>query len=126
MADTDRLLELAEQVEVLNANRLQLDRESKKLKVEEDNARALLIQEMAAHGFSSVDLGHFSITVSQLQKPFVMDWGQLETYIRENAALDLLQRRLTESAVKLRWDDGVVVPGVGLQTVDKVLVKRGK
>jgi hypothetical protein len=120
----ERILELAEAIELLSSNRAQLDRESKMIKAEEDDMRAKLMQEMAEQGLSSVGVGAFEVKITQLQKPIVMDWSLLEEYIREHVALDLLQRRLTESAVKLRWDDGVAVPGVGLQTVDKVTVKR--
>jgi hypothetical protein len=52
-----------------------------------------------------------------------MDFGALEGYIREHGALDLLQRRLTESAVKLRWDDGIQIPGVGIETEQKLQLK---
>lgn len=44
--------------------------------------------------------------------PTVFDWEETLRWIRAEAALDLLQRRLTESAVKLRWDNGVTIPGI--------------
>jgi hypothetical protein len=42
----------------------------------------------------------------------VNDWEEVYKYIKANDAFDLLQRRLTETAVKLRWDDGIRLPGI--------------
>lgn len=44
--------------------------------------------------------------------PNVTSWDKTLNYIRAEAAVDLLQKRLTESAVKARWDNGVTIPGI--------------
>lgn len=45
-------------------------------------------------------------------KPSVTDWDALYKHIASTQSFDLLHKRLTETAVKLRWDDGAEVPGV--------------
>lgn len=52
--------------------------------------------------------------------PTVKDWAKFHAYILRNKALDLLQRRINEKAVQLRWDDKKKVPGVEPFNVVKV------
>lgn len=57
-----------------------------------------------------------SLGIVKLQtkvKPQTEDWEEVYRYIKQNDAFDLLQRRLTETAVKLRWEDGIKIPGIG-------------
>lgn len=56
-------------------------------------------------------------------KAMVGDWGLFYEYIRANNAFDLLHRRVTETAVKLRWDDRVVIPGVEAVTDESLEVE---
>lgn len=56
-------------------------------------------------------------------KPTASDWNALYEYIRKNDAFDLLHKRLTETAVKLRWDDSVIIPGVVSQDTESLEVE---
>jgi hypothetical protein len=42
----------------------------------------------------------------------VKDWDVFYKYVKKTGAFDLMQRRLTDTAVKERWDNGKEVPGV--------------
>lgn len=103
--------------------RLSHDRASRKLKSREDALRADLISAMKADNLRVMETDKVSVDVNQHQRPVILDWSELEAWIREHNAVDMLQKRLTDSAVKLRWDEGIQVPGVGLQTTDKVTTK---
>ncbi len=116
----ERIEKIALEAWAIREERLTHDRASKKLKVTEDNLNASLIQAMKDAGLSVIETAKVYVGVSQHQKPIIMDWSLLEVWIRENNAVDMLQKRLTESAVNLRWDEGIQVPGVGIQTTDKV------
>ena len=118
-----KIEELALQVCTIEAERLEHDRASRKLKTQEDNLRASLIKAMHDRGLNTLETEAVYIGLTQNIRPVIMNWEELEQYIRANNAVDLLQKRLTESAVKLRWDDEIQVPGVGIQTVDKVTTK---
>jgi hypothetical protein len=50
----------------------------------------------------------------------VADWVKFYAYVRRNAAFELLQRRLNESAIKERLDDKKPVPGVTIFNAKKV------
>ena len=59
-------------------------------------------------------------------EPFIQDFTALSEYIRKEGAIDLLQKRLTPNAVKLRWKDGLTVPGVGTSTKFDIKVYQGE
>ena len=44
--------------------------------------------------------------------PVVKDWDKFYAYVKKNSAFELLQRRLSESAVEERWEQKKTVPGV--------------
>lgn len=99
-----------------DAERLALDRQSKALKKKVDELSAQIISEMIKAGLSTCD----GARIEDVQKPYISSFSDLEGYIIEHGALDLLQKRLTESAVKLRWEDGINIPGVGVSTEQKL------
>lgn len=117
------LQEMLLQARAKQNERLALDRQSKLLKVEEDQLFALVMMEMQEMGLRHLEVDGLRADIVEKDKPYISDFAALEGYIREHGALDLLQRRLTESAVKLRWEDGVQIPGVGVMTEQKLTIK---
>jgi hypothetical protein len=107
----------------VNEARLEADRVAKTFKDEETRAIAALQEAMAAAGLRDLAFESVRVTVTEKPKPYISDFSALEGYIREHGALDLLQKRLTESAVKLRWEDGVQIPGVGVMIEQKLTIK---
>lgn len=107
------LMALVDMLAGTEADRLALDRRSKELKKIEDDFRATIIKEMQYLGLTSINghSGRIANTKTSVE-PVVVDWPTTLQYIRETGNLDLLHKRLTASAVKLRWADGVMVPGV--------------
>ena len=67
-------------------------------------------------------MGNVLVEYIASEKPAPEDWNAIHEYIRENDAVDLVQKRLHEGACKLRWDDGVEIPGVGRKLVEKIKV----
>jgi hypothetical protein len=112
----EKLLAAAEK----QKERLAADREAKMLKAEEEALIADALAAMAAAGLTTVKLANISAEIKEKQKPYISDFTALEGYIVEHGALDLLQKRLTENAVKLRWEDGIAIPGVGVVTEQKL------
>jgi hypothetical protein len=53
------------------------------------------------------------VILIEKQKPTVEDWHLLYEHIQATGNFELLQRRVTESAVQERWANGDKVPGVG-------------
>lgn len=65
-------------------------------------------------------LGHVERT--RKVKPTARNWDAVYEYIHKYKAFDLLQKRLTETAVKSRWDDSVQIPGIEAFPVDDLTV----
>jgi len=56
--------------------------------------------------------------------PQAEDWEKVHSYIRDNDAWELLQRRLNESAVRERWEAEEQIPGVVVFNAKKVSVTK--
>lgn len=86
--------------------RLALDEASKKLKVKED---ALLDK---LDGTASGRYGPYNLVVSIKKVPRCTDWEGFHAYILNTGNIDMLHKRLTESAVMARVDNNEYVPGI--------------
>jgi hypothetical protein len=114
---------LIKAAKVKQNERLAADRFAAMLKQEEDAMKADIMLGMVTSGLTDYELDGASAVIQTKEKPYIADFKSLEGYIREHGALDLLQKRLTESAVKLRWEDGIAIPGVGITTEQKLIIK---
>lgn len=56
--------------------------------------------------------------------PQVKDWDKLYKFIKKTGSFDLMQRRLTDTAIQERWDNGKEVPGVEPFNVVKVSLNK--
>ena len=56
--------------------------------------------------------------------PQVKDWVAFHAYIKRTGSFDLLQKRLSDGAVKERWEAGKSLPGVERFTVVKVSITK--
>lgn len=52
------------------------------------------------------------VTVVAKQIPQVKDWDAFYKYVKKTGSFDLMQKRLTDAAIKERWEAGKEVPGV--------------
>jgi hypothetical protein len=52
------------------------------------------------------------VTVVTKQVPQVKDWDAFYKYVKKTGSFDLMQKRLTDAAIKERWESGKEVPGV--------------
>jgi hypothetical protein len=112
--DLAELGQLADQLEVKRQERLAADKKAAALKSEESALKAQLISEMEENNLSSVGGQICIVKRTTKERAIASSWPDIYSYILEHDAFDLLHRRLTDSAVLLRRDDGVEVPGVSL------------
>lgn len=68
--------------------------------------------------------GGYTAKLQEKPVPLVTDWVEALDYIRSSGELDLLQKRLAESAVKARWDSGVDIPGISKDTKYVVTITK--
>jgi hypothetical protein len=100
------------QILSVRKQRLSLQREADLLEQKEKALQNDLINEMVSHNINLFKDGEDEVTLVTTVEPVATSWPALLDYIRKNDALDLFQKRLTASAVKLRWADGEAIPGV--------------
>jgi len=92
----------------LNRQRLDLDRQSAKLKVQCD----ALLDKLTAGEAGSGQYGPYLLSVAHKKVPRCTDWNGLHDFIRQEGAFELLHKRLTETAVMERINNGSHVPGI--------------
>lgn len=115
----DEYIELRTRRKALAAQVAEMEKNEKKLK-------ASLIELSFALQAKTMggNLGH--VQRQRKPKPVPKNWDLVYAYIKQFDAFDLLQKRLTETAVKSRWEDGVDVPGIEAFPVDDLTVVGDK
>ncbi len=66
------------------------------------------------------------VTIVQKLVPKVGDADKLHAYIKKTGDWDLLQGRLSDTAVKLRWEAGKTVPGIEAFQTKSVSINKVK
>lgn len=92
--------------------RLALQKDVEKLEAEESELREHIIQTLPKSEASGVAGKVARVSVGKKEVPTVKDWDAFYRYVKKTGAFELLQRRVTEVAVKERWEAGEQVPGV--------------
>lgn len=52
------------------------------------------------------------VSVVTKQVPQVKDWDKFYAHVKKTGQFELMQRRLVDTAIRERWDNGKQVPGV--------------
>ena len=110
--EAKELAALVDAYEVTRAGRLSLEKDVKVLQSAENAHKAKIIEELQRQEVDVVGGKLLTVTLVKKIKPQAADWADLYEFIQANGAFDLLHRRLTEKAVKDRWENGEVLPGV--------------
>jgi hypothetical protein len=88
--------------------RLELDRKSAKLKVQED----LCLDKLVAEKVASGTYGPYLLEASEKKVPRCTDWAGLHAFIKQEGAFELLHKRITDTAIMERVNAGEIVPGI--------------
>ena len=107
----------ADKLYALRESRLQAQRVVDKIAEEEKELREYVINTLPKSEASGVAGKFARVSVVTKQVPQVKDWEKFYAYVKKNNAFDLMQRRLSDSAVQERWESRKTVPGVEPFTV---------
>jgi hypothetical protein len=119
--ETDNLFE---QYIKLREKRLQIQHEADSLEQQEKDILYLITKDFdLKHVGYSAQQGNWKMNAKRLEVPSCVDWDKTLKYIKETGELDLLHKRLTETAVKARWDSGVEIPGIDHAYKWKVVIE---
>jgi hypothetical protein len=105
-AAADRYYELREK-------RLSLQKAVDLVEEEEKFVKEHLIQHLPKSEASGIAGKLVRVAVVKKMVPQVQDWDKFYAHIKKTNSFELLQRRVADTAVKERWDNGKQVPGVG-------------
>ena len=103
---------LADKWWLQQAKRLAAKHKMEELEKIEVALKTGLLAALEKEGISSIGGKKVHVTLKRRVKPAVGNWQELYDYIQKTGEFDLLQKRLTESAVSDRWEDEVEIPGV--------------
>ena len=96
----------------LRAKRLAMQKEVDAVAAEESAFKEHIIQTLPKSEASGVAGKLCRVTVVTKEIPQVKDWDAFYKYVKKTGNFDLMQRRLTDAAIKARWEDGKEIPGV--------------
>ena len=96
----------------LRQERLELQKQVDLIASRESALREHIIQTLPKSDATGVAGALCRVAVVTKVVPQVNDWPALYAYIKKNSAFELLHRRVTDTAIRERWEDGKVVPGV--------------
>jgi hypothetical protein len=106
--------------------RLALQKQVDELKALETRLKEFFIDTLPKSQATGVAGKLARVTVVQKTSPIVEDWEAFYAYVKKNNAFELMQKRLSDTAVKERWEDGKTIPGVTVNHyVDVSLNKVG-
>jgi hypothetical protein len=105
--------------------RYKIQRELKKMEELEKEMRAHIIEKLAASkGTSGVSGKLASVLLVDKEKIVAEDWALIDAYAVKTKSTDLYQRRLSDEAVKERWEKGVKIPGIAKMHIQDLSVSK--
>lgn len=104
-ACADRLYELRNK-------RLAMQKEVDAVASEESALKEHIINTLPKSEASGVAGKLARVTVVTKQVPQVEDYDKFYAFVKKTGSFDLLQKRLSDAAIKERWEAGKEVPGV--------------
>lgn len=96
----------------LRNKRLTMQKEVDAVAAEETALKNYIIENLPKSEASGVAGKLARVTVVTKQIPQVKDWDVFYKYVKKTGSFDLMQKRLTDAAIKERWEAGKEVPGV--------------
>jgi hypothetical protein len=106
------MAEKADKLFTVRNQRLALQKQAEELQSVETALRAELIESIEKNNATGVSGQLVRVSVVHKRVPRATDWAALWKYIADTGSFDLMQRRLSDPAVKERWTDNQEVPGV--------------
>lgn len=104
----------------IEQKRLAADKVAAKLKEQETQLKQEIILQCKLQETNVFGGKEFKVERSTTDEPQVDDWAKFQAYILKTKDFSLLERRPGRAAIKERWADKKVVPGVIKFPVDKL------
>lgn len=128
---TQELNTAMQKYDQLRTKRLGLEKQAAELKAEEDMLRDMVKHELMARLDQDGTLYQppgmkVKAELKMRAEAVVYDWTEVQKYIIATGSFDLLQKRVTVTAVRQRWEVGQEVPGIKQEQVFDVTISKVK
>ena len=121
----ETLAEKADKLFTLRTHRLSIQQQADEIEKAEVALRKEIIETLEkSDSMTGVSGKLVRVSLAPKTVPQVEDWDEFYTYVKRHNAFDLLQRRLSDVAVRLRWQDNRTIPGVGSVLVQSLSINK--
>ena len=108
----------------LRNSRILLDRESKELKEQETALKTFIIDKLKQDG-SEGNRGQLATcSIIRSREAAVLDWQAYMKFLAGEEAWELVQQRVSITALRERWDAGQEIPGVEMYEKEDLSVAK--
>lgn len=114
----------ADRLDAMRKKRLDAESEIKKMKTAEKELSEHILGLLNHQKLNSARGKVATVTKVPKKVPKVVDWDGFYKHILDTGHFDLLQKRVGVGAVRDRWEEGDVVPGVTKTTVIELSVSK--
>tara|TARA_R110000737_G_scaffold41837_2_gene62526 strand:+ start:1216 stop:1590 length:375 start_codon:yes stop_codon:yes gene_type:complete len=115
---------MVDKFNVLYRERLAADKVAAALKKTENGLKERIIAiliDQEVHFAAGKDV---RVKLQTSTKAVAENWGDVYEYMIANDAMDLVQKRLHEGAIKARVEEGIVIPGIEFIEVNKLSIGK--
>lgn len=109
---------------IAREQRIAAQRQVDAMEKEEKALKAEIIKSMRAESLSAIGGQVATVELKTKKTAKVEDWNAAYLYIQQSGHFQLLQRRMSETAVREFWDAGMDVPGVVSFPVDDLSLHK--
>lgn len=120
------VLDLAVAYQKKRDERLALSKVVEKMAEEEAELKTQTMNALHAANINSVGNAKNVFAIVTKMEPQVENWERLYAHIKETGNFELLFRRINPTAIKERWENSAIVPGVGAFPVEKLSITKAK
>lgn len=114
----------ADKLYQLREARLAKQKEAEAIEAEEKALKEHLINTLPKSEANGVAGKVARVTVVTKPVPQVKDWEKFYAHVKKTGQFELMQRRLSDTAIKERWEAGKSVPGVESFNVVTVSINK--
>ena len=115
---------LVDEYDEARNHRLEVDKQAAYLKRQEQALHDRILHELNNQGMMYVAGTYKRVKVNPTIKHVADDWVEVHKYMRDNDAMDLVQKRLHEGAIILREEEGIIIPGLQSVEVNKLSIAK--
>lgn len=92
--------------------RLAMQKHVDKMKERETEIREYLIDNISKSDDTGAAGKKYRAQIVRKIVPQVADWAKVWAFVQKTGRFDILQKRVSDTAVKDMWEDGKAIPGV--------------